>query len=107
MRTVAETKYQSDTTMRRGNRSTIDNQSLAQSLGVVRLQDVQNLLGQAKTRGGVGAALAGLEVDQESQLLLLGGHDVDDALQHVNEVLDLAGGGIGVLAAGVQIMARR
>lgn len=69
------------------------------------LQDVQHLAGRRYGDTRVLAVLAGLEVDHEAQGLDAGGHELGDALDHVEEVVDLARGGVGVLAVGVEVLA--
>ncbi|KAG4217040.1 hypothetical protein PC116_g34479 [Phytophthora cactorum] len=71
----------------------------------MRLEDVQNLTALTDTRSGIGTAFARLEVDEKTQGFLLGRHKVYDTLEHENEMLDLAGRDLRVLAARVQVMA--
>ena len=84
---------------------TVDNECPSQPLRVVALQDVEHLAGQAQPRRRVGPALARLEVDQQGQRLLAGRHDVDDPLQHEDEVLHLPRARVRVLPARVQVVA--
>lgn len=84
---------------------TINNESAPESLGVVVLKDVENFASLTDARSRVRPGLARLEVDEQRQGLNLRRHKVDNALEHEDEVLDLARRGLGVLAARVQVMA--
>lgn len=69
------------------------------------LEDVENLASQTDAGSRVRPGLARLEVDEQRQGLNLGRHKLDNALEHEDEMLDLARRGLGVLAAGVQVVA--
>lgn len=84
---------------------TVDNESASESFGVVVLKDVKNFASQTESGSRVRPGLARLEVDEQRQSLNLGRHKLDNALEHEDEVLNLARRGLGVLAAGVQVMA--
>lgn len=83
----------------------VDDQRLAQSLRVMCLKDVEHFLGLADGRAGVAARPARLEVDEERQRLLTGGHQLDAPLQHEDQVLDLTMAGLGVLSTWIQVLA--
>lgn len=67
---------------------------------------MQHLPGRRHGHARILPLRAGLEVDHEVELLDAGGHHVDDALDHVEEVVDLARAGVGVLPPRVEVLAR-
>lgn len=71
----------------------------------MRLQNIQHLPPLPNTRGSVTPGLALLKINQQSQRLLARGHELDDALDHEDQVLRLAGADVRVLPSGVQVVA--
>lgn len=80
---------------------TLRNQGSSESLGVVVLEDVQDLPGLANA--GSAAAGSTLEVDQEGSRLLSRAHHVDDSIQHESQVVNLAVAVLCVLLARVEV----
>ena len=75
----------------------------AQALGVVVLEDAEDLT--ACSDAGLAAGAAVSEVDQEGEGFLTRGCDVEGALEHVDEVFDLLGAVLGVLLVGEEVEA--
>jgi hypothetical protein len=80
---------------------TLRDQSSAESLGVVVLQDVQDLSGLTNARSA--AAGSTLEVDKQGSRLLSRAHHVDDSIQHESQVVNLAVAILCVLLARVEV----
>jgi hypothetical protein len=77
-------------------RGTIDDEGLSETFRVVGLEDVKDL--SACSGAGILGATAGLEIDEEGQRFDALGHHIDCSFQTVDELLDLAGGRIGILS---------
>ncbi|KAB8360933.1 hypothetical protein FH972_024665 [Carpinus fangiana] len=75
----------------------------AEALGVVALQDGHGLAGLS--HGGAAAAGGALEVNEDGAGVLAGRHEVDGALEHEDEVLDLALALLCVLPPGRHVQA--
>jgi hypothetical protein len=84
---------------------TVDDQSAAHPLRIVRLQDVQDLAALTDAGRRVGTLLAGDEVDEQRERLLARRQQVQHALDHEDKVLDLARAGLRVLPGRVEVVA--
>jgi hypothetical protein len=76
----------------------------AETLGVVVLQDIKDLLGYTYARGATSAGVP--EVDQQRQTLLPRRVEVNCALQHVDQVFHALRCLLGVLVLRQQVQAR-
>ena len=83
---------------------TVCEQRSTKSLGVVVLQDVKDLFGDAHARGATSSRVP--EVDQQCQTLLARRVQVYGALQHVDQVLYPLGCLLGVLVLRQQVQTR-
>lgn len=89
---------------RNAARLTLGDESSAESLRVVVLQDVQDLSSLADT--GSTAAGGTLEVDKEGSRLLSRAHHVDDSIQHERKMVNLAVAVLCVLLARIEVQTR-
>jgi hypothetical protein len=83
---------------------TIDDEGLSETFGVVSLEDVKDLSACSGT--GILGATAGLEIDEEGKSFDALGHHIDRSFKTIDELLNLAGGRIGILSGGDQVQTR-